>query len=183
MRAGGALSQCYTVWKAVSKDRFVLAAGDSAGGNMAAGLAFRILEDDPNAKLPDAMLLLYPVTDLTDTDSFSCRRFASGYGLMAEGMKAYTRLYADEEQRKIPLFSPVFGDFSRFPPSLVITCQFDVLRDQGRALAVKIKEAGRPIRYRCLKGTIHGCANRRGLDNAREDLLNEVKAFVELLRS
>jgi acetyl esterase len=180
---GTALSQCYNVWKVTAPGRIAFVSGDSAGGNMAASLVFKIITEDPTAKLPDGVVLFYPVTDLTDTKSFSWERFARGYGLDADEMKAYIKAYTqDEEQRKLPVFSPVYGDFERFPPSLVITCQFDILRDQGRVLADKIRKAGQSVRYRCLQGTIHACLGRPGLDGARADVMGELKSFCDLVK-
>jgi acetyl esterase len=181
--AGVALGQCLAVWRAVAPGRLALAAGDSAGGNLAACLVFAILAADGRARLPDGLALLYPAADLTDTASFSYRRFGSGYGLDADEMAAYARLYADPARQRLPTVSPIFGDFARWPPSLVVTCQFDLLRDQGRALAAKIADAGHAVRYRCIEGTVHGCLTRPGMDAARSEILAEVKAFVDRLKA
>ena len=62
----------------------------------------------------------------------------------------------NEEERKNPLVSPIFGDLHGFPPSLVITSQFDILRNGGLAFAKKLDESGIPVKYICIQSAAHG---------------------------
>jgi acetyl esterase len=180
---GTALRECHEVFEAISPGRFVIVGGDSAGGNMVAALVFRILGENPNATLPHAVFMFYPLVDFLDDQSFSYKRYARGYGLNDHETVAYNKAYnPDRSQWKQPVFSPIYGDMSRFPPALIVTAHFDALRDQGRALAKKIEAAGRPVRYRCVKGTIHGYACREGFNNARAEALKEVKQFFDLIK-
>jgi acetyl esterase/lipase len=59
------------VWKAAAGEDFALAGGDSAGRNMAAGLELRIRAEDPGVRLPDGIVVIYAVVDVTDGKSFS----------------------------------------------------------------------------------------------------------------
>jgi acetyl esterase len=181
---GTALRECQAVFEALSPGRFVIVGGSSAGANMAAALICRIRGESATARLPDGVFMLYPVVDFLDDASFSYRRYARGYGMNDHEMFAYKRAYCpDTAQWGLPLVSPIYGDMAAFPPALVVTTQFDGLRDQGRALAKKIEAAGRPVRYKCLRGTIHGCACREGFANARAEAVEAVRGFFELLLS
>jgi acetyl esterase len=135
-------------------------------------------------ELPAGVFLIYPCVEMDDMDSsFSMRRFKRGYGMDDDEKAAYVNLYVpDKEMQKLPVYSAVHGDVSGWPPTLVVTAQFDVLRDQGRKLAVMLQEVGKLVRYKCLEGAIHACISRGGLDESRAEVVGEVKRFVELLK-
>jgi acetyl esterase len=84
--------------------------------------------------------------DFLDGTSFSYQRYARGYGLNDHETIAFVKGYCPNESKwGLLLFSPLHGEMEKFPPTLVMTAQFDALRDQGRALAKKIEAAGRPV--------------------------------------
>lgn len=152
--------------------------GDSAGGNLAL-VSMLALRDRP-APLPVIMqLLLYPGTDQR-RDYESARGFADGYGLEAVNMRLYDEHYAAD-----PLHwraSPLLGDLAGTPPTLLVTAQFDPLRDEGRAYAARAVLAGVRTRYLELAGTIHGFASyRRMIGSARNDLTLVLDNAVQLL--
>jgi acetyl esterase len=175
---GIALEECLTVWRSIPRNRTVFVMGDSAGGNLAAGLILKLC-DAKEARLPAAAILMYPVTDLANQSYFSWRRFAKGYRLGAGHMRAYISAYVRDPGRRFePWFSPIYGDLSRFPPTLVLAAQFDILRDEGRAFAVKLSDAGRKVRYRCVEGTVHGFFYNQALRKPRATVEKEITVFV-----
>lgn len=131
-------------------------AGDSVGGNMAAVVSLMAKQrQGPDIKL---QVLFYPVTD-ADFDTGSYRQFATGHWLARDGMKWFWDNYLpDKEQRKNPMASPLRASIDMLkglPPAMVITDEFDVLRDEGEAYAHKLMDAGvRTTGVRFL-GTIH----------------------------
>ncbi|HEX5616041.1 MAG TPA: alpha/beta hydrolase [Acidimicrobiia bacterium] len=129
--------------------------GDSAGGCLAivATLAAR----DAGAPLPAFVLLVYPVTDL-EYESTSMRENASGYYLEVEGIRWYNAHYArsdadHDDWRYSPLRAP---SLAAFPRALVITAEYDPLRDQGEAFAARVRAEGGDARVLRADGLFHG---------------------------
>src|SRR5207249_9001825 len=102
-------------------------------------------------------VLVYPVTDqAADTDSL--RRFAQGYLLTRELLRWYQGNYLrDERDRADWRASPLRAkDHSRLAPAYVVTAGFDPLRDEGKAYAERLTQAGVDVTYECFEGQIHG---------------------------
>jgi acetyl esterase len=131
-------------------------AGDSVGGNMAAVLAqLAKRRGGPPLRY---QVLLYPVTDASfDTPSY--REFADGPWLTRPSMKWFFDAYAPNvADRKQPGVSPLqasIDDLRGLPPTLLITDENDVLRDEGEAYAHKLMNAGVPVKAVRVLGTIH----------------------------
>jgi acetyl esterase len=119
----------------------VAVGGDSAGGNLAAVVSL-VARDEKLAR-PRLQLLVYPVTDY-EFDSPSMIDNAKGYFLEADGMRwffdHYARTPADfADPRMSPMRAP---DLAGLPPAVVITAEFDPLRDQGEAYGKRLQDAG-----------------------------------------
>jgi acetyl esterase len=130
-------------------------AGDSAGGNLAAVVARRLRDaGGPPLRL---QALIYPATDAAcDTPSY--RENATGYGLTAEGMRRYWRLYLGDADGSHPDCSPLRAtDLAGLPPAFVLSVDKDVLRDEGEAYARALEAAGVPVELRRYDGAVHGC--------------------------
>ena len=128
----------------------VAVAGDSAGGNLALGVARRLRDQ------VRALALIYPVCD-AGLNTPSYRDFTERYGLTAAGMQRYWNLYLDGADGLQPDASPLRADdLAGLPPAFVLTAEFDVLRDEGEAMAGKLREAGVDVTHRRYDGTIHG---------------------------
>lgn len=116
--------------------------GDSAGGNLAA-VAANVLAVTPHAPRLSAQVLLFPVTDHPSAKHPSYEENATGYGLTAENMSWYWRQYVGDASPDEPGFSPLRLDpMPPLPPTLVLTSEYDVLRDEGTAYAEKLRRAG-----------------------------------------
>jgi acetyl esterase len=125
-------------------------AGDSAGGNLAIGVARRLRD------LVRAQALIYPVAD-AGLNTPSMRDFKERYGLTAVGLQRYWNLYLDGADGFQPDTSPLRADdLAGLPPTFVLTAEFDVLRDEGEALVQKLREAGVDVTHRRYDGAIHG---------------------------
>jgi acetyl esterase len=129
-------------------------AGDSAGGNLAAVTARRLRDAGGPALRLQA--LVYPVLDAgRDTPSYA--ECATGYGLTADGMGRWWRLYLGGADGFQPDCSPLrAADFAGLPPAFVLTVDKDVLRDEGEAYARALEAAGVPVTLRRYDGAAHG---------------------------
>jgi acetyl esterase len=128
--------------------------GDSAGGNMAAVCALQARD----AGRPELAMqvLVYPVTDC-DFGTRSYKENGAGYLLDEDQMRwffnCYTRGDVDVDDWRIcPLRA---RDVSRVAPALVITAEFDPLRDEGEAYARRLLDAGVPVQRHRYDGMIH----------------------------
>src|SRR5205085_4334382 len=136
--------------------RRVAVAGDSAGGNMAAVIAIRLRDEGGPALC--GQLLLYPVTDYHTPGTPSYEENAEGYGLTRDTMKWFWNHYlSDPSEGTHPHASPLRArNLSRLPPALVVTAEYDPLRDEGELYAEKLRAAGVPIALTRYDGVNHG---------------------------
>ena len=151
--------------------------GDSAGGNLAAAVA--LMARDRNGPAIAMQLLIYPVTDAT-MESTSYRDNADGYLLSRTMMSWFWDHYCpDLAMRADPLASPITAeDLSGLPPALVMTAEFDPLRDEGEAYAERLKAAGVEVEVRRFDGLVHGFFSQAGMiEAAREGVDLAVKAL------
>jgi acetyl esterase len=146
----------------------IVVCGDSAGGSLAAAVTFRARAAS-GPKIA-AQLLLYPVLSHQLT-SASYVEFAEGHLLTKETMAWFWGHYlADEQGRGVPEAAPLCQtDFAGLPPAVIVTAGFDPLRDEGRAYAAKLQEAGVPAHLLEYGSQIHDFLRRAHLfDRARE---------------
>jgi acetyl esterase len=116
--------------------------GDSAGGTMAAVTALRVRDEGgPGLR---GQLLLYPVTDYHTPGTPSYEKNAEGYGLTRDTMKWFWNHYLTHPSEGAhPHASPLrAADFTGLPPALVITAEYDPLRDEGELYAERLRRAG-----------------------------------------
>lgn len=128
--------------------------GDSAGGNLAAVVA-------QLAPVPLVyQLLVYPVTDCTRAHPSHAEN-AEGPFLTREGMGWFIDHYLSGGQGRPddPRVSPLFASdtaVAATPPALVITAEFDPLRDEGDAYAARLAALGVPTSHVRMSGMFHG---------------------------
>ena len=129
--------------------------GDSAGGNLTAVVA-QMARDRGGPHLV-FQLLIYPATDFR-MNTVSIEENATGYFLTKDDMIWFTNHYLNSEEDKMnPLASPLLAsDLSGLPPALIITAQYDPLRDEGELYGQKLREAGVPVTISRYEGVIHG---------------------------
>jgi acetyl esterase len=139
-------------------DKRIGIGGDSAGGNLAAGVALRNRDEKI---FPIAyQLLIYPCVGVDfETDSYNAN--AQGFGLSKRTMTWLWSLYLNgnadyENSYAVPLNGK---DFAKLPPTLIITAEHDVLRDDGARYAEKLKQANTRVVHIDYPGMIHGFFN------------------------
>ena len=162
-RFPAAAEDCYhaTAWVARNVARFdgdqgrLAVAGDSAGGNLAA-VVCQMARDRDGPRIA-FQLLVYPVTD-GRLQTVSYRENADGYLLTAASMRWFWGHYApNDHERLAPYASPLLApDLSNLPPALVMTAEYDPLRDEGEAYADALAAAGVAVDKVRYDGFIHG---------------------------
>ena len=130
-------------------------AGDSAGGNLAAAVC--LLARERGETQPAAQVLIYPALDPSlETDS--AKNFGEGYGLTTEDMRWSWHQYVPGESK---LFSPLVAPLREsslegLAPAVVVTAEFDILRDEGQTYAGRLAAAGNSAVRLHYDGAIHG---------------------------
>jgi acetyl esterase len=179
----GPVEDCYeaTRWLAEhaqsvgAAGRFVAVSGDSAGGNLAAAVA--LMARDRGAPALSYQLLLYPVTAPTAGSTFaSYRDNADGYLLTRPGMEWFWDHYlASPDDGKNPYASPLLApNVSDLPPAMVVTAEFDPLRDEGLAYAKRLRDASVSVTSSHYEGMIHGFLWMAGALDAGKQLIAEI---------
>lgn len=114
-------------------------AGDSAGGYMALTVAQKLHAEGISLK---AQFAAYPVTDHYSAHHQSWEENKVGYGLTAGVMRWFWDNFLDDPSLADAASPLRAKDFSGLPPALIFTCQYDPLRDEGKAYADKLRAAG-----------------------------------------
>jgi acetyl esterase len=171
-----ALDDCAAVLTALLSDASVgriVVCGDSAGGNLAAVSVNRVI-----ARLPRqargriaAQVLVYPVTDLSNTMTRSYAAYSTGYFLDADEMRGFIAKYVpDATDRLNPEASPLLAPsrvLSAAPPTFVLLAECDVLHDEGAAYAEALRRAGCDVTLQVQRGVLHGFFSLQGLSEGR----------------
>ena len=157
-----AVDDCYaaTSWvadnaAALNADSNRLAVGgDSAGGNLSAVIS--IMARDRKTPKIAFQLLIYPATDLTC--SAPSHKTNTEYVLSPDDIRWLMGHYLrNDEDRRNPLASPSFAaSFEELPSALIITAEFDPLRDEAEEYGKKLREAGVPVQISRYEGMVHG---------------------------
>jgi acetyl esterase len=132
--------------------------GDGAGGNLAAALT--LMAQEAGGPRLAGQLLICPSTDQSDaaaTDE-SMRTSDDPYLFNRHSIAWYRAHYlADPDDAYNPLASPLQAEsLAGLPPALVITAEYDPLRDQGERYAARLSREGVPVAVTRYEGMIHG---------------------------
>ncbi|HEU4948121.1 MAG TPA: alpha/beta hydrolase [Kribbella sp.] len=162
----------------VDPSRLVVGA-DSAGGNLTA--ATTLLARDAGPALA-GQLLVYPNT-LYGSDTASMRAGDDPYLFNRTSVSWYWEHYlTDPADGADPLASPLLApDHSGLPPALVITAEFDPLRDEGELYAEKLQAAGVPAELSRYDGMVHGFFAMPGALDGGRKAIAEAAAFLRRL--
>lgn len=161
------LMDCYTAAKALYTNRFILntepekitIVGDSAGGNLAAAVS--LMARDKGEFMPNRQILIYPALNNCYTEESpyrSVKENGEDYLLTAVKMENYISLYQrSPEDRDNPYFSPLQEkNLKDLPDTLILTAEFDPLRDEGEEYARRLQEAGNNVELHRIPGALHG---------------------------
>lgn len=161
------LEDCYNVAREIFQNLDLLKykasditlIGDSAGGNLAAAVS--LMARDKGEFMPGKQILIYPSTynDHTENSPFpSIRENGKDFLLTSRQIQDYMDLYAPKaEDRFSPYLAPLLAkDLSNQPDTLIITAEYDPLRDEGEAYGLRLKEFGNKVKMHRMKDAVHG---------------------------
>lgn len=156
-------------------------AGDSSGGNFAAAVAQMALDDGMGAITHQ--VLYYPSLDL----DFDSTRYASltenavGYGLETRFLKPFNDFYLQSGANPAdPRVSPIKrASLAGLPPALIVTAEFDPLRDEGELYAERLQAAGVPVTLHRYEGAGHGFVQHFGWLPEFHGVYAETAAFLK----
>ncbi|MEG0571261.1 MAG: alpha/beta hydrolase [Oscillospiraceae bacterium] len=165
-----ALEDCYAVVREVfmksplinvDKSDITLM-GDSAGANLAACVS--LLARDRKEFLPPRQILLYPVTnnDHSETSRFdSVVTNGTDYLLTRQAICDYLELYKScDDDINSPYFAPLLAELDNQPKTLIITAEFDPLRDEGEAFGERLREFNNDVSVIRIPDALHGFFSR-----------------------
>ncbi len=137
----------------------IAVAGDSAGANLAA--AVTLVTRDRGGPSIRQQVLVYPITD-ADFTRASYIENADGYFLTTGQMRWFWEMYCPDESRRSESYaSPLRAPSLRgLPPALILTAEYDPLRDEGEAYADALHEAGVAAALHRYPGMIHAFLRR-----------------------
>ncbi|WP_310584605.1 alpha/beta hydrolase [Deinococcus sp.] len=155
-------------------------AGDSAGANLSLAAALQV-QGGGGPELA-ALLLIYPVADMSGQTEYPSRsENGQGYFLTSEAMQLFGAMYLNTPEDALhPHVSPLHSaPLAGLPPTLVLTAEYDPLRDEGNALAEKLQDQGVDTTYRPGPGLIHGFANMTGFVPAAAQIMDDAAAWLK----
>jgi acetyl esterase len=151
--------------------------GDSAGGNLAAVVA-QMARDQGG---PDLVfqLLIYPATNFR-AQTASMRENAEGYFLTREEMTWFGNHYLRSPEDEVdPQASPMLAsNLGGLPPALIITAEYDPLRDEGEEYGRLLQASGVLVTVSRYKGMIHGFFALAGIIDLANDATAEASAAL-----
>lgn len=166
-RFPAAVEDCYAVAREIFLNenlfhvnpRYITIIGDSAGGNLAAAVS--LMARDRGEFFPESQILIYPATYFDhgpDSPFPSVRENGTDYLLTSKRINEYMELYiSTEEDFKNPYLAPLLAEnLSGQPKTLIITAEYDPLRDEGEAYGKKLKQFGNYIEIHRISNALHG---------------------------
>ncbi|HEY0753374.1 MAG TPA: alpha/beta hydrolase fold domain-containing protein [Ktedonobacteraceae bacterium] len=154
--------------------------GDSSGGNLAAAVA--LMARDRGGPHLCQQVLIYGETDYYEPGTASYTTYAQGYGLTRADMLWFWDQYLSRpEDRSHPYAAPLrASDLTGLPPALIITAEYDPVRDEGEHYARRLQEAGVPTQLSRYNGMLHGFFRMFSVFERSHEALAEIATTLSL---
>lgn len=154
-----ALDDAVAVYEQVLQDypdHTIFLGGTSAGGGLSMATILKLKEK--GLKLPNALFAGTPWTDLTKTgDSYYIMDGIDRLLICYEGiLEGGAKLYANGQDLKEPLISPVYGDLSGFPPTMLVSGTRDLFLSNTVRAHRKLRNSGVKTDLVVIEGLSHG---------------------------
>lgn len=179
------LTDCYRVVSEIFQKPHILNCrkeditiiGDSAGGNLASALS--LMARDRGDFIPAKQVLIYPATynDHSENSPYpSVVENGTDYVMTSKRIQDYMDLYVPrEEDRDNPYVAPLLSsNLENQPDTLIITAEFDPLRDEGEAYGRALRQYGNKVEIHRVKNEIHGFFS----NPLRKDVVNDLYYII-----
>lgn len=143
--------------------------GDSAGGFIALHTALRT-----NVSI-DSLILIYPMI-LPHAKTESMKKYSTKHFVTASNIRAFWKLYISSE----PITPLTQHTIDLLPPTLIITAEYDVLRDEAHDLYTLMRNQGKACQYNEAKGRWHGFLHWPTVMGGRTKTLAIIKKFIAM---
>lgn len=152
--------------------------GDSAGGNLAAGLS--ILCKQNGGPSFCCQWLMYPITNPSSTDTKSHQKYSKGYFFESETyLWAREHYLGSSNEIESALVSPLLAkNLGSLPAALIQTAEFDILRDEGEAYARALYEQNVDVQLIRYQGAVHAFIAMAGAVDAGMQALRDGVSFL-----
>jgi len=155
----------------------IFVGGDSAGGNLAA--ATSIMARNNGEDIIKQQILIYPVVNLfSPMPSFY--EFGERYWVLdLDIMRWFMEQYLESREDALnPLASPMFANLEGLPSTLIITAEYDPLRDEGELYGHLMRRAGCQVSVVRYAGVLHGFLNYYPILKAGRDAINQIASLL-----
>ncbi|WP_138750752.1 alpha/beta hydrolase [Paenibacillus sinopodophylli] len=142
--------------------------GNSAGGNLAAGLVVKAHQEKEFSF--DYAALVYPALDISEAVADGVNDLTNLEAMSPEGTDHLRKLYIpDGENPENPLISPFYADPTIFPPTSIFAARGDLLMHQNKLFANKLTDAGVEVLFKCYTNSDHGFMEIAGNESVARD--------------
>ena len=154
-------------------------AGDSAGGNISAVVS-QMARDKAGPHIT-SQVLIYPSTNIYRLNTKSWSDFGTNNNFTRENFEKFISLYTPRlEDRKNEYASPLLSEnLKGLPDALIITAEFDPLRDEGEAYGNKLKDAGVDVDFIRFEGVTHGFLSMDKITKKADKALIEISTYLQ----
>ncbi len=160
----------------------IVVAGDSAGGGLAMALCMYL--KNQNRKLPAGIIAMSPWTDLTQSGASYTDNYEKDplFGNTKDSL-IYNRDYVQDEDTTNPYISPLYGNFTGFPPMLIQVGSYEMLLSDSVLVAEKAKRAGVKVRLSVYEGMFHVFQMAMLLIPESKQAWREVGKFLDIIEN
>jgi acetyl esterase/lipase len=177
------IEDCYDalLWSAKEAGKLgaaIVVAGDSAGGNLATVCAM-LARDQAGPKIA-LQIMMYPVCDC-DMETESYKAYGAGLVLTAADMAWFYDHYLqdDKAKRADPLVSPLRArELKGLPPALIMTAEYDVLRDEAEIYGKRLAAAGVKVWIKRYQGVTHGFVRMQNMLDVARRSMDDIAAVM-----
>lgn len=167
----------YRWLRAEDPSRRLAVAGDSAGGGLACALIAALR--DAGEPMPVALAAFSPWADLALTGESIDRLAGVDPIFDRESLRSFAVLYYGDRDPRDPRISPLYGDLSGFPPTLIQVGAAEVMLDDSTRLAERLRAGGAPVELDVWPEMIHGWQLFAGMLPEGEEALAQAGAFLD----
>lgn len=178
-----AIEDALKVYKQLVEDGYknIILAGDSAGGGLSLVTTMKLREEGYK-QLPIALVLLSPWTDLTGSGDSVVRKKDADPLIDPRLLNVFAKKYSPDEDFKNPYISPLYGDLSDLPPTLVQVGTEEVLLDDSTRLVKKMKESGVQVEMEIWNGMMHVFQYFAGLVPEANKAVKNIATFINRIQ-